>query len=1033
MDRSSLTTLFDALRTEPMPELIGGEPTPEQVHSGMLDVYRVEEQLVHSVAVGVGFRDLGDLAAAGSAFDLAGQWFEVWASFRAHGISVPFSSLPGTPFYEAARFALEHRPERHEAAVRWMAWAQEINPRIDHFIDVHARLLLALDRRDEALVMVARHRARYPESLGELYASLGDELDEVTLDYAADVERELVARRIQLETRDYILGRAEAWPEHAWTHTPVFEALLAACVPDDHPMMLRLLRALGEDDGRQLRSFVQSYLHPLAKLPEAVRLALHFLESSGFEGWELVRRTIAEPEDHWVEGAWAYLDSCGPREPVVELAWRHFEERPTDVAAFLRPVDPAWADRIRAYLETAKPWEAQRLIPLLPADASRTAFLQMVTAWLQEHLPPHRAQRIAAWLRGETEEDEDALLQDLRPVHSFPGDPRSWRTLPDDDLFRRLTRLATEFDVHAVLVALERQGLPVEEVTQLTRAISVEKQIELLLEHVSRFADLELDEPVIEQPPGRALTRLVREQPSAARRTLSRVKARPYGHGIDLFLRGLKLLSAVAPEVHRDWILEQDSPERVREWVLDWIVSDAAALEWARPRLDGGQRELALLICARRRDEASLAALRTGFAEIPSLRWELGEALATLDATFVTRAAFEDRASAPETKAKLMKKGRSLPSLRWASGDASSAAVSAHLCELVARGVGERQEAAALIALLDGPSQRDLAHALYTGARAKFAGAIPRLVAPYGDERLADDIAADVITLDAKVEHERFMERIEHALELTRVLVTMGAKPQLARLGATVWDQQLRDLIFDHVTLEDTDRAPSSVDFAWLFGVWSAGAWWSLEDWPFEPKLARRLLWDDGAQPLTWDDGFRALDGTEVHPAKVRLARTRPGVRPKAVRRNRLRQLEERTRPENPESDHWDECEGHRVAHDQMRRLLRRRGWRVGAIDREMIYESFYWEVPRLGQGVELNFTYAGDRDETLRGLTFYRLGTAFRPRDFPKGDYLATQLDAPPLTLGEVDELFFHHAVSAVRAVMEAGSGFDPEWKNRY
>ena len=76
-----------------------------------------------------------------------------------------------------------------------------------------------------------------------------------------------------------------------------------------------------------------------------------------------------------------------------------------------------------------------------------------------------------------------------------------------------------------------------------------------------------------------------------------------------------------------------------------------------------------------------------------------------------------------------------------------------------------------------------------------------------------------------------------------------------------------------------------------------------------------------------------------------------------------------------------------------MRSTLRRRGWRIGAIDREEIYESFYKEVPALSQGVELSFRhkYNDHGNVVLLRLAFYRMGTAHRPRDFPKGDYLQT------------------------------------------
>lgn len=1051
MDRASLTTFFDALKSESIPPLVGADPSNEQISEAMRAVGFVEERLVDCVAVGVGFVQLGDEATATAAFGLADQWFEVWGSYQAHGIRWPFSSLQGNPFYEAARFALEHRPDRHEAAVRWMEWAQELNPRVDHFVDMHARLLLAVGRRDEAVEMVARHRGRYADApdLAELYAQLGDALDSVELDYTADAERELIAKQIKLDTREYILGRSPQWPQHAHSYTPVFNALLAACVPNDHPMMLRLLSALGHRDGSWLSSFVQSYLHPLANVPEAVALALKFVEPAGFVGWELVTRAFPSGAgDHWIEGVWSYLDGFGPRESFVERGWEQVEQRRMQFAALLKPVDPDWTTRMQALIKTASSHAMRDLLPLM--DDTEVHLVAAIEAWLQDRVGSKRTARIAAWLRGEAEFD-DSLLVSLprKRTHDdgFPGDPRSWRSLPDDAFFRRLTRLATEFEVNSVLVELERRQLDVSRIREVPDCISVVGQIEILLDRVESEERLELGAEYEEEAPdtedwklapirramGRALTELVSEHPEAARRAITRISQRLYGSGTELFLRGLQLLASVAPGVHRDWILQHSSPKPVREWVLEWIGDDPKALEWARERLEGKQRELALLVCARQLDGNSLTALQAGFAELPKQRWELGEALSVLDPDFTKRAAFEKRAS--QTSVTLLRKGQSLPMLKWAGGDALSATVSTHLQELIVRGVRQRREASALIAQLDSKSQQDLAHACYVGARPKFKTFLPELLVPFGDARLADALAADVLAIDTKVEHQDFVDRIRRAAELTELLVGMKATPQLVRLGGRVWADELRDVIFKHIRAEDTDRSPQTVDFAWLFGVWSAGAWWSPHEWPFEPTLARKLLWDDGTDLLVFDDqgGFRTLAGDERKPDQVRLAQTRPERVPKAVRSNPLKQNDVRETPDDPDLEFWSECEGHRVERAKMRGFLLRRGWRVGAIDREMICESFFWEVPRLGQGVELRFTYADAEQEYLRSVVFYRLGTAHRPRYFPKGDYLTTEFDEPPLKLGEVNPMLFHHAVAAVRAVMKAGTGFDPDWRNRY
>ncbi len=269
MDQATLTPLLEALRAESIPACFEGPPTPEQLHAGMLDVFRVEERLVDCVAVGIGFLQLDDVEAARPAFELAGRWFEVWDCFRKHGMKVPFSSLPGTPFYEAARFVLAHEPERHEDAVRWMAWAQELSPRIDTFLEVQARLLVSVGRADEAVAKVARHRRRYPEdeALHAFASEFQDALDAVAFDDEAEVGQQLVDRQIQEETRGYILGRAPSWPKNAWTYMPVCEALLVSLIPHYHPMLRRLLSPLLLNACLELFFFLLFYIPLLALLP----------------------------------------------------------------------------------------------------------------------------------------------------------------------------------------------------------------------------------------------------------------------------------------------------------------------------------------------------------------------------------------------------------------------------------------------------------------------------------------------------------------------------------------------------------------------------------------------------------------------------------------------------------------------------------------------------------------------------------------------------------------------------------------------
>ncbi len=992
MDQATLTPLLDALRAESIPACFEGPPTPEQLHAGMLDVFRIEERLVDCVAVGIGFVQLGDVEAARPAFELAGRWFDVWDCFRQHGMKVPLSTLPGTPFYEAARFVLAHEPERHEDAVRWMAWAQSLSPRIDTFLEVYARLLVSVGRADEAVEKVARHRRRYPEdeALHAFASEFQDALDAVAFDDEAEVERRLVDRQIQKETRDYILGRAPSWPKGAWTYMPVCEALLDALIPDDHPMMRRLLSALGENDGRELGNFVEAYMHPLANLPEAVRQTLQFVEPAGYRGWELVRRVLpSSPGDHWFEGAWSYLDGFGAREDFVDRAWAAFEDQRTEYAALLRSVDPQWTERALGYLEGASAtgsacrmpdWQAKELLQLLDPTHLVAGYVQLVTQWLLENVSP-RAERIAKWLSGEGRDDAERLLHSLRVKDpQFPGDVRSWRMLPANDFFRRATRLSCTFNVDAIRVELERRGLPVWEVGQLWGYISTPGMIELLLgefDREERFfgidpeedADLDWSEvpeeeeyrlPPIQRRLGRALVALVKASPTGAQRALTRIAKQPHGHGTELFLRGLALLASIAPDVHREWILAQKSPRAVRDWVLAWAATDPDALTWAHRRLDSKratrpETDLALLLCARKRDETSLDAMTKAYRDRPPLRAELGEALAYLDPAFITRAAYEKRAAAHTGKrATLLRKGCALPELKWASGDVLDDAVVRYLVHLVAKGVGERHHASALVALLDPKDQAALAHALYEGAQKKAKQSyVPAFVLPFADARLAPALAEDVLDADEKVQHRDYLERIALAEDLLRALVALGAKKELEQLAPKIWNEGLRTILRAHVEMAGPDPA-------------------------------------------------------EVVPASGE-------------------------RPEDPAAEHWDACLGHRVGHKRMRSLLRRRGWRVGAIDREMIYESFYREDPRIEQGVELRFRFADDDEEILLGLTFYRLGTAYRPRDFPKGDYLATEFTEPPLKLGEVQPMFFHDAVSAVRAVMKTGSGFDPEWQNRY
>ncbi|MFK8004202.1 MAG: hypothetical protein AB8H86_31845, partial [Polyangiales bacterium] len=1045
--------------------------TPDELGEAMLRALEVEERLVDCVAVGVGFVQLGDPDAARRGFQLATRWFDVWASYRAHGVRTGLSSLSGTPYYEAARFVLEYSEVSDASgalslhnAVRWMEWAQELSPRVGPFIAVHARLLILLERREEAVRMVARHRRRYHDdkALDALADEFATELKYVVFDDAQVVEARLIASNIEKKTRDYILGHAPTWPKNAWTYAPVFEALLEANIPNEHPMMCRLLSALGQDDGRELRAFVESYLQPLDEVAEAVRRALRFVEAAGFEGWELVRRVLASSSEHWIEGVWSYLDEYGPRASFVERAWTAFEEEDggPEFAALSRTVDPAWTERVHAYLENAPDWQAKELIQQMEPGALVEGYRQLVSRWLEDHTGK-RAQPIVAWLSGAAVEDEDALLASLKmSTHSYPGDVRNWRMLPSDEFFRRATRLSCAFDLNSIRVELGRRQLALVDVVQLQGFISLDGQIELMLEDLERAEqsfgtyDDEVGEPAGDElsdeveyrlPPirrrlGRVLTQLVIDHPAVAQNVLTRVLRRAYGTGLSLFLRGLELITHAAPEVHREWILTQKGPRAVRNWVFDWTASNPDALTWAQESLGSAQHEIALVVFARRRSVTNLDALTAGYADYPELRVELGEALAALDASFVTRAAFETRAAAYSGKHRSpLRKGRKLPSLRWVGDDLLDEGTRRYLLHLIA--TSQPGQASALIARLNTEDQRTLAYTLYSGAKTKpKLNVIPSLVLPFGDQRLAACFATDILDADMKGEHMKYKRRIAWAKRLLLGLASLGAKDELTKLAPRIWNDDLRSLLLEHVELEATDRAPSKVDFAWLFGAWAGGAWWVPAEWPFTSKLARSLLWHDGVQALLFNDGFRTFSGATVEPEQVRLAHEVPtasGLVPTSIRRNLIRQLEPRESPRDPAARAWAGCLGHNVGLSAMRKSLRRRGWRVGALDREMIYESFYWEVPRISQGVELSFQYGGlaaDGEEarTMLSLTFYRLGTACRPRDFPKGDYVATEFRDGPLTLGEVNPIFYHHGLAAVRAVMDAGSGFDPEWQNR-
>ncbi|MEM7604112.1 MAG: hypothetical protein AAF411_02045 [Myxococcota bacterium] len=584
---------FEVLRAVGLPPLLEKKPSISVWRECARNYPALETQIQGLIACAHVFDDHDDALCAREALDRLQRWIAVRTNYRKFGLpGHSHSTITQGHLYHAAAAALSRAPELHEEAVGWIEWAQSLGPRNSACVNVHARLLFALGRRDEGLQLVARYRRRYAdhEEMRELYETHKDALDAVQFNDARNVRIAMMKRGATIKDVNYIVGRIDQIPPYLMTPSMILDALIEAIIPDDHAMMRRLLVAVGKrDESEHIRHFLK-YTEELSPVPETVIRALRFAEGTGHQGWELIVKALPEdPPSHWIEGAWAYLDGFGPRESFMLPMYEAALGTTPQLIEMAKHADPDW-QRIRDRLDRVEPTLAQKLAPYLPNAILTSLYLRLAEEWLETHVP-EGASAIAAWLRGE-DTDEDVLLGPLldKPGKkpAFTGAPSKWKRMPEGELGRRAGMLAAQFDPREGRTLVARLRVDPERLAISPRLVSRPVELMVLLEARAkrlRHGALVTPPAATERTPeaesthpetravrtNQRLEHLFLRHPEAAKRATSWFLRQAGGPHDDALIRALKYMTDLAPETYGDWVGGlKPRRKRLREWINAW-------------------------------------------------------------------------------------------------------------------------------------------------------------------------------------------------------------------------------------------------------------------------------------------------------------------------------------------------------------------------------------------------------------------------------------------------------------------------------